>query len=343
MSHASRDQIRITVIAPDGDVIADSGFSDRDNISIGRSSESDICLKQCGNKVSRSHGVILFDGQQWEYHNLGLNGTYQELEQVETARLKTGTRLRLGKRGPFIVVEFRAVESRELRDSHVLDDESPGSSVSMWIEQIREGDEAAAQKLWERYADDMVAVAQRTLKNSSRRVADEEDVAVVAFKSLLAGIKSGRFPELDHREQLWRLLMVITTRKAVALIQHDERQKRGGGAVRGDSAVIPAVETKQEQDSGLLDEVDEDPSVADGFDRLAAERVAPDIAALMADETRKLLESLPDDVSQQIAVFKMEGYTHEEIAEKLGCNVRTVERRLKQIRESWQRMAGDDE
>ena len=64
---------------------------------------------------------------------------------------------------------------------------------------------------------------------------------------------------------------------------------------------------------------------------------APDIPALVADETENLLASLPDTTAEQIVRLKLQGYTHEEIADELDCNVRTVERRLKQIRELWQR------
>lgn len=121
--------------------------------------------------------------------------------------------------------------------------------------------------------------------------------------------------------------MVITTRKAAAAIEKDHRQKRGGGDVRGDSAVmLPENEG----------------SVDGGFDRLASENPAPDIAAVMADQTRQLLASLPDETAQRVAALKIEGFTHQEIADKLNVNTRTVERRLKQIRELWQKILSDE-
>jgi DNA-directed RNA polymerase specialized sigma24 family protein len=36
-----------------------------------------------------------------------------------------------------------------------------------------------------------------------------------------------------------------------------------------------------------------------------------------------------------VALWKMEGYANEEIAAKLGCVPRTVERRLRLIRSVW--------
>ena len=44
---------------------------------------------------------------------------------------------------------------------------------------------------------------------------------------------------------------------------------------------------------------------------------------------------LGDDTLRKVAVWKMEGYTNEEIAGHLGCVPRTVERRLREIRQIW--------
>ena len=61
----------------------------------------------------------------------------------------------------------------------------------------------------------------------------------------------------------------------------------------------------------------------------------PDLAAMLADEVRRLLEMLPDQELRKIAVARMEGYTNREIASRLGCTERTVERRLRYIRVIW--------
>jgi DNA-directed RNA polymerase specialized sigma24 family protein len=327
----NHDSLSVTVVSPEGDVTDRLTFPTRESVSIGRSAESDVSLEAFGKKVSRCHAVLLHDGTGWEYYNLGVNGTFSNGRRIDTLSINAATVVRLGKTGP--ILQFRigdnfadeleaigGTSSFVYSDSHVLSEDD----VSEWIRRVRAGDEDAAQLIWNRYAEQIVEVARRSFGNESRRVSDEEDVAMLALKSLLAGISSGRFPELDNREQLWRLLMVITTLKAAAVIEHNSRQKRGGGLVRGDSAVGISLESS-------------DPSLMAGFDRFPSEKPAPDIAALMADETHRLISSLPDATAQQIAVMKMEGHTHEEIADKLGCNVRTVERRLKQIRELWQR------
>jgi hypothetical protein len=57
----------------------------------------------------------------------------------------------------------------------------PSNSVSCWLEGLKEGDSDAAGALWERYCERLVRLARRKLRQSSRRVADEEDIALSAF------------------------------------------------------------------------------------------------------------------------------------------------------------------
>ena len=56
---------------------------------------------------------------------------------------------------------------------------------------------------------------------------------------------------------------------------------------------------------------------------------------MVADETAYELDRLGDATLRQIALWRMEGYTSDEIAGRLGCARRTVARRLDLIREIW--------
>src|SRR5262245_65329915 len=110
-------------------------------------------------------------------------------------------------------------------------------SVTYWLDRLQKtGDPTAAQKLWESYFQRLVALARAKLRGVPRRAADEEDVALSAFESFCRGAQHGRFPQLHDRNNLWRLLVVITSRKALNLAQHEGRKKRGG-AVLDEAAV----------------------------------------------------------------------------------------------------------
>jgi DNA-directed RNA polymerase specialized sigma24 family protein len=106
-------------------------------------------------------------------------------------------------------------------------------SVSGWLVQLEGGDDVAAEKLWERYFRRLVGLARTKLRDTPRQAADEEDVALSAFDSFCRGTQEGRFPRLNDRDDLWRLLVAITVRKAIDLTRHERRQKRAAGAAVG--------------------------------------------------------------------------------------------------------------
>jgi DNA-directed RNA polymerase specialized sigma24 family protein len=186
-------------------------------------------------------------------------------------------------------------------------------SVTDWINRLQVGDAAAAQPLFERYFAPMVQLARARVKDKQIRVADEEDVALSAFDSFCRSAKEGKFPRLDGRGNLWGLLVVIATRKAVDYVQRANREKRGGGAVRGDSAFGEP-----------------------GIEQVIGTEPSPDIAAMMAEAFERRLDLLPSDTLRAVALLKLDGYTNEEIATKLTVDVRTIERKLNLIRSFWQ-------
>jgi DNA-directed RNA polymerase specialized sigma24 family protein len=198
-----------------------------------------------------------------------------------------------------------------------------GGSVTCWLGDLKGGDLAAAQPLWERYFSRLVGVARGKLRKVRRTSAgeDEEDAALSAFNSFCGGMARGRFPQLADRDDLWKLLVVITARKAIAQAQREGRKKRGGGRVV-DEAVLFG------QGSG------DDGSMA-GLERIAGEGPSPEFAAMMAEECQRLLDALDDDSLRQVALSRMEGYTNDEIADQLGCARRTIARRLDLIRKTW--------
>jgi DNA-directed RNA polymerase specialized sigma24 family protein len=194
-------------------------------------------------------------------------------------------------------------------------------SVTRWIGDLKAGDNGAAQQLWERYFERLVRLARKRLLSGRRTGADEdeEDAALSAFDSFCTGAARGRFPLLSDRDDLWKLLVVITARKAALQAQRRRAQKRGGN--------WNAVE---------MASADPDQSaVGAGLDAIVGREPTPEFAAMVGEEYRRLLDRLPDDSLRQLALWRMEGYTNDEIAERLGCALRTVARRLDMVRTLW--------
>src|SRR5581483_11439827 len=129
-----------------------------------------------------------------------------------------------------------------------------------------------------------------------------------AFAAFCQGLEAGRFPDLADRQELWRLLMTLTARKATHLVRDQGRLKRGGGAAAEPDADLDAV-------------VGDEPT--------------PSFAVQLAEEFQRQMDRLGDPGLRAIAVAKLEGYTNEEIAGRLDCAPRTVERKLRLIRALW--------
>jgi DNA-directed RNA polymerase specialized sigma24 family protein len=196
----------------------------------------------------------------------------------------------------------------------------PQGSVTRLIGELAGGDaDRAALGLWERYFDQLVHLARARLKSRPRGPADEEDAALSAFDSLCRGVAAGRFPRLGGRDELWRLLVTITARKVADQIQHEGRQKRGGGRVVGE-ADLEARRAEGE---------------AGAFAQVVGTEPTPAFVAMMGEEVRELFGRLPDETLRVVALLKMEGYTNEEIATSLDCALRSVERKLERIRLVW--------
>jgi DNA-directed RNA polymerase specialized sigma24 family protein len=208
--------------------------------------------------------------------------------------------------------------SRLYLDQPTMLDET---SVSGWIQQVKAGDKGQpVQRLWERYFQRLVRLARATLGMLPRRVVDEEDLALSAFASFCNGAERGNFPRVNSRYDLWRLLVIITARKSYQLKRSTCRQKRGG------SLVLDAA--------GLTRWENNVTAVVD-LEQVIATEPTPEFAAQAVDEYRHLLKRLGDDRLRVVAQWKMEGFTNKEIAAKLGCAPRTVERRLLLIRSLW--------
>jgi DNA-directed RNA polymerase specialized sigma24 family protein len=181
-------------------------------------------------------------------------------------------------------------------------------SVTAWFGQLAAGDAPAAGRLWDRYARRMQALAKRRIRGAECRVADEEDVALSAFDYFCRAAAAGEFAGIRGRDQLWGLLFTLVARKSVDLVRHERRRRSPAGGW--------------------------DPAVR--LDGLAGAGLTPDQIVQLDEEYRRLLDRLGDDVLREVAAAKLEGYTSAEIAARLGCTERTIERRLRVIRRVWQ-------
>ena len=101
-------------------------------------------------------------------------------------------------------------------------------------------------------------------------------------------------------------------------IRDENRQKRGGGRLLGEAAR-----------AGTED------GAGGGFEAISGREPSPEFAALVAEEVRRRLAELRDESLRRVALLRLEGYDKGDIATLLGCSVRSVERKLRLIRDVW--------
>ena len=183
---------------------------------------------------------------------------------------------------------------------------SDDGSITRWLNALREHDDDAARELWRRYFQRLQTLARNWLGKRREVVFDSEDIAVSAFDMFCRVIQDGRYPGLGGRNELWPLLAKITSQKARDYRRKEQAQKRTGAH---ENEMLPTVE---------------------------ANVLPPDIEVMMAEECKRLLDGLDDSLLVEIATFKLDGWTNEEIAIEAGYTRRTIQRMLNVIRLQWQ-------
>jgi len=197
-------------------------------------------------------------------------------------------------------------------------------SVSEWLAALKADESIAGHRIWDRYMEKVARLALRRMGNASRRVADEYDVVAEVFNDFLLGVREGRFERLSGRDDLWQVLAMLTERKAVNVVRRGLAAKRGRGRVQGESA---------------LDRRPATGSVGPGMGQFAGREPSPDFAVDLADMLNHVLRGLADETLRSLVRDTLAGYTQDEMAQRHGISVPTVQRKLRLVREKWRREA----
>jgi DNA-directed RNA polymerase specialized sigma24 family protein len=174
---------------------------------------------------------------------------------------------------------------------------------------------AAARRIWERFSRRLCALVRHRLNAKIRVREDENDIVQSMFQNFfVAQREQDGAPK--NREELWRLLVWMTLCKVANVAHHHQRVRRDvrreqappSPGAEWDSGAIPLGEIG---DIGALSPADE-----------AVSRI----------ELARMLLRLRKDL-RQIIVWKLDGYTNLDIGRKLDRTERTVEIKMRLIRE----------
>ncbi len=193
-------------------------------------------------------------------------------------------------------------------------------SLTFLLHGLQDGDREAMTQLWARCFATIVGLARQRLGSGNRRSQDEDDVASEVFTKLYFSASEGKLPELNDRQSLWRLLVSMTRNVSIDQMKREAREKRGGGRVHGHSI-------------SELTDLEIPTNSPQAFDNFVGVQPTPDSVAAIDELIQHSLARLPDEEHRQMLLLKLEGYTHDEIAEVLKIAPRTVERRMHRVRE----------
>lgn len=193
-------------------------------------------------------------------------------------------------------------------------------SVSDWIASLKRGNSLAAFHLFHRYFSRLKRFAKRRFVNRNRPATEEEDVAQSVFLRFCNGVQRGKFEYVHNRNELWAVLVRITTNK---LIDYHRRSSR------------------RNQRHAILLESELQKSIANRSNGSLIQLIAHDLQepafnAALNDDLRQLLDLLPGDEVRNVAVLRLMGNTISEIAEEIVKSERSVERKLRMIRKRWE-------
>lgn len=191
---------------------------------------------------------------------------------------------------------------------------APPESLPELIALVRAGDEAALAELLRRYEPRLRLAARVLLGPLLRPHLDSLDLVQSLHRSLLPGLRQGKFA-FDEPEQLVALSLTVIRRKVSDACRRLQRTP-GADGTRDANELADRVASARP---------DDDP------ERVAAVRDA--VSRVLAELT---------EVDRAAVELRLEGLDSAEIADRLGTDAHAIRARLSRIRVKL-RTAGSDE
>ena len=189
---------------------------------------------------------------------------------------------------------------RTKRKSHVC--------IGMLLDAVARRDADATDQLWDLVNQRLTGLARRQVFRVHRTF-DEDDVVIIVFTSLCRWLVAGNHHGIQRLEHLENHLAVMTARTVVDLYRYETRHCRGGKA-----------------------EFCNDTNI----DRVVDSTPGPSCMVTYRDQCSQFLAILgKDSPLGQLLMARLDGHNHEELAVLFDCSVRTIERRMADIRRKY--------
>jgi RNA polymerase sigma-70 factor, ECF subfamily len=189
------------------------------------------------------------------------------------------------------------------------------SSFDELLDRLRSGDDDAARQIFEQYARRLIGLARTHLDGAVRRRVDPEDVVQSVFKSFFVRVGKGDF-DLENKDNLWSLLVVITLHKCGHKVRDLRSQRRD-------------IRREADLKRGGDDSAASWQALAPG--------PTPLEAAVMAETVEQVFASLKDR-ERQIVELHLAGHEIAEIQVQVQRTEWTVRDVLKRVRRRLERL-----
>jgi RNA polymerase sigma-70 factor (ECF subfamily) len=178
------------------------------------------------------------------------------------------------------------------------------------VTRLREGEHAAATEVFLRYTRRLLGLARKHLDGRLAAKVDPEDVVQSAYKSFFQRHQDGDF-QISNWDHLWGLLTIITVRKCADRAVYFTAEKRNMNREAGQGTEAAPAPWQLA--------VDREPS--------------PEEAIVLSETVEDLFRSIGDEDERAIIELSLQGYTTQEISDKIGRAERSVRRLRERIRE----------
>lgn len=182
-------------------------------------------------------------------------------------------------------------------------------SVSHWLTLLQQGAPGESAGVWKDYFLQVAKVAVPQLGTMPRGVADERNAAIEGLAEFCSVCEQGRLPDIEGRDELWRVLTVVAALKARDRITDMLAELHCGN----------------------------EPAIAAVVTEATVSEPTPSFILALLDELQYLLKVLrQEDVTLGlIAMRKAAGFSNEEVALELSVSITTIERKRLRINIVW--------
>ena len=194
------------------------------------------------------------------------------------------------------------------------DSSSFTGTITRLLRQLPTKDEWVVQEVFNFYFQDLARRARKVLSDRGGVIAsDEEDLAMLVMTAFLKDATEGELGDMRSRHDVWRMLSKRVNLRAINMVRDERRNKKNEV---GESIFRNA--------NGTWNPTGIDQQIGRNVDDLTQYH-------------RELIGAVTDPTEQQIATLLLEGKDVNDISHQLGKSPATIYRKLKTIKDSWQR------